>query len=43
MKIGFKIVMTVKEGSPMTMDYRTDRVRVIVNERGIVTRVPTIA
>jgi hypothetical protein len=43
MKIGFKNVMTIKEGSPVTMDFRTDRVRVFVNNRGIVTQVPTIA
>lgn len=43
MIIGFTNVMTVKDGSPMTMDYRTDRVRVLVNNRGIVTRTPTIA
>ncbi len=43
MKIGFKNVVAVNERSPITMDYRTDRVRVFVNERGIVSRVPTIA
>ncbi len=26
----------------MTLDYRTDRVRVIVNNKGVVTRVPSI-
>jgi hypothetical protein len=35
--------MTVAEGSIMTMDYRMDRVRVIVNDQGIVKAVPSIA
>ncbi|CAF1322512.1 unnamed protein product [Rotaria sordida] len=39
---GFTNVMIVKEGSPVTLDYRTDRVRVFVNDEGIVTIVPTI-
>jgi hypothetical protein len=43
MKIGFTNVMMVKVGSPVTMDFRTDRVRVFVNNKGIVTQVPTIA
>jgi len=32
----------VKEGSPMTMDVRHDRVRVMVDNAGIVTRAPRI-
>ncbi|CAF3787965.1 unnamed protein product [Rotaria sp. Silwood1] len=39
---GFKDVITVKEGSVMTTDYRTNRVRIFVDKRGIVTRVPTV-
>jgi hypothetical protein len=35
--------MTVKEGSMLTMDYRTDRVRVFVNKQGIVVRTPGIS
>jgi hypothetical protein len=35
--------MTVKEGSMVTMDYRSNRVRVFVNDKGIVTRVPVTA
>lgn len=42
-KIGFSNVNTHYERSPMTMDYRMDRVRVIVNAKGIVTSVPSIA
>lgn len=38
--VGLSNVFTVLENSPMTMDYRTDRVRVIVNQAGIVTQVP---
>lgn len=41
--IGFTNVMPVREGSAVTMDYRTDRVRVFVNSKGIVTSVPSIA
>ncbi|CAN1136988.1 Proteinase inhibitor [Linum perenne] len=32
----------IKEGDPMTMDYRCDRVRVVVDDHGIVTSVPRI-
>jgi len=39
-KSGLTNVFTVSENSPITMDYRTDRVRVFVNEKGIVTQVP---
>jgi len=35
--------MTVAEGSIVTLDYRTDRVRVFVNDQGIVKAVPSIA
>jgi hypothetical protein len=35
--------MTIKEGSMVTMDYRSNRVRVFVNDKGIVTRVPVTA
>ncbi|CAF2544178.1 unnamed protein product [Rotaria sp. Silwood2] len=41
-KLGFTNVLIVKEGSPITLDYRTDRVRVFVNDKGIVVSVPTI-
>ena len=41
-QIGFKNVMTVKEGSMITLDYRTDRIRVFVNNKGIVKSVPTV-
>ncbi|CAF4737903.1 unnamed protein product [Rotaria sp. Silwood1] len=40
--VGLTNVILVKEGSPVTMDYNTGRVRVIVNKQGIVTQVPTI-
>ncbi|CAF3839497.1 unnamed protein product [Rotaria sp. Silwood1] len=40
---GFTNVMTVKEGSPVTMEYNPNRVRVTVNKQGIVTVVPTVA
>jgi len=39
-KTGLTNVHTVLEGSAITMDYRTDRVRVFVNEKGIVTQIP---
>jgi hypothetical protein len=35
--------MTVAEGSIVTLDYRTDRVRVLVNDQGIVKAVPSVA
>ncbi|OWM68185.1 hypothetical protein CDL15_Pgr016385 [Punica granatum] len=34
-------VFTIKEGTPVTEDFRPDRVRVWVNDSDIVTRVPT--
>lgn len=40
LSVGLENVFTVLEKTPMTMDYRTDRVRVIVNQAGIVTEVP---
>jgi hypothetical protein len=32
----------IKDGSPMTMDMRSDRVRVMVDENGKVARAPRI-
>ncbi|CAF0992667.1 unnamed protein product [Rotaria sp. Silwood1] len=40
--LGFTNVVIVKEGAPVTLDYRTDRVRVFVDDKGIVRSVPTI-
>ncbi|CAF3497216.1 unnamed protein product [Rotaria sp. Silwood1] len=40
---GFSSVMTIEEGSPITLDYRTDRVRVFVDKKGIVKSAPNIA
>ncbi|CAF2531536.1 unnamed protein product [Rotaria sp. Silwood2] len=40
---GFSNVVTIQEGSPVTLDYRTDRVRVFVDNKGIVKGVPNIA
>ncbi|UJR08442.1 hypothetical protein I4U23_012712 [Adineta vaga] len=40
---GFKNVMTINEGSVITMDFCSNRVRVFVNKKGIVSRTPTIA
>lgn len=40
--LGFSDVVTILEGSPVTMDYRTDRVRVIVNNKGIVIQTPIV-
>lgn len=40
--LGFTNVVTVKQGSAVTFDYRTDRVRIIVNNKGIVVAVPTV-
>ncbi|CAF3052377.1 unnamed protein product [Rotaria sp. Silwood2] len=36
------ILIFIKEGSPVTLDYRTNRVRVFVNKQGIVATVPTV-
>lgn len=33
-------VIVVKDGSMMTMDYRIERVRIMVNDEGIVTKAP---
>eukprot|EP00894_Picocystis_sp_ML_P001381 jgi/Pico_ML_1/51898/g362.t1 len=33
-------VIVLNENSMMTMDYRVDRVRIMVNEEGVVTKVP---
>jgi hypothetical protein len=41
LNLGLTNVVAINENSPVTMDYRTDRVRVFVNDKGIVTRVPT--
>lgn len=38
--LGLKNVVVVPDDSPITMDYRTDRVRVFVNKDGIVIRTP---
>ncbi|KAK8693113.1 hypothetical protein V6N13_070707 [Hibiscus sabdariffa] len=35
-------VVVARDGSPMTMDFRTNRVRVWVDEKGLVARTPTI-
>lgn len=43
MQIGFTNVRTIPDGSPVTLDYRTDRVRVFVDKNGIVTETPVIA
>ena len=34
-------VVKIKEGSPVTRDYRFDRVRVFYNEADLVTSIPT--
>ncbi|CAF2120414.1 unnamed protein product [Rotaria magnacalcarata] len=39
---GFDNVVIVKQESPITLDYRTDRVRVFVDANGIVVTAPTI-
>ncbi|CAF5208910.1 unnamed protein product, partial [Rotaria magnacalcarata] len=39
---GFDNVVIVKQESPITLDYRTDRVRVFVDANGIVVTTPTI-
>ncbi|CAF1357890.1 unnamed protein product, partial [Rotaria sordida] len=41
-KTGFTDVLIVLEGSLVTLDYRTDRVRVFVNTKGIVIQTPYI-
>lgn len=41
--VGFRNVVTIAQGSPMTMDYRTDRVRVVVNKQQRVAQAPVIA
>lgn len=42
-RVGFTDVMVVRQGSPITMDLRTNRVRVLVNDRGLVSMIPFIA
>jgi len=37
---GLTNVIIVRQGQPITMDYRIDRVRVFVDDRGIVTSAP---
>jgi len=37
---GLTNVFTILEGTPVTMDYRNDRVRVFVDKHGIVTQIP---
>lgn len=41
-ELGLTNVVVVPENSPITMDFRTDRIRVLVNKSGLVIRVPTI-
>ena len=41
-KLGLTNVVIIKEGSPITLDYRTDRVYVFVNSENIVISVPAI-
>ncbi|CAF1352813.1 unnamed protein product [Rotaria sordida] len=41
-KTGFTDVFIVLEGSLVTLDYRTDRVRVFVNTKGVVIQIPYI-
>ena len=41
-RLGFQNVVAIPEGSPVTMDYRTDRVRVFFDTKGIVRNVPTV-
>jgi len=41
--LGFRNVVQIKQGSPVTMDFRTDRVRVFVNNQGKVAQAPVIA
>jgi hypothetical protein len=36
-----QVIQIVAEDSFMTMDYRTDRVRILVNDRGFVTQIPS--
>ena len=33
-------IIIMDQDSFMTMDFRTDRVRIMVNEQGVVTRIP---
>jgi hypothetical protein len=40
--IGFKNVHTVPSGAMVTMDYRTDRVRVYVDQQGKVVAAPGV-
>ncbi len=41
-RLGFTNVFIVPEGSAITLDYRTDRVRVFVDKKGVVTQIPSI-
>jgi hypothetical protein len=36
-----QVVQIVSEDAFMTMDYRTDRVRILVNAQGFVTHIPS--
>ncbi|ESN93028.1 hypothetical protein HELRODRAFT_165184 [Helobdella robusta] len=36
-------IYILRDGSPVTMDYRFDRVRIFVDEQGVVVRTPHIA
>ena len=40
--LGFTNVVAIPEGSIVTADYRTDRVRVFVDANGIVRSAPTV-
>ena len=41
--LGFIDVQIHRQGSPMTMDVRTNHVRVIVDSNGLVSTIPSIA
>ena len=41
-KTGLENVATFPQGAPVTMDFRTDRIRVFVDEDGKVARAPRI-
>lgn len=41
-RLGLTNVVIVPDGAAITMDYRTDRVRVFVNKKGVVIRTPLI-
>jgi hypothetical protein len=41
-RLGLTNVFIVPEGSAITLDYRTDRVRVFIDKKGVVTQTPSI-